>query len=93
MLLFLEGHVVHFAAPKTTYARDIEFTSDTPVFATSKSPIVFIKGSNIDERERDRNDGCQMEKVSLFHQIPISSQKTVTPCGTCFAHLILDVVE
>ena len=63
-LLLLEGHTVHFAAHKTTYARDIEFTSDTPVFATSKSPIVFIIGSSIDER--DRNDGCQMEKVSLF---------------------------
>ena len=92
MLLLLEGHVVHFAAPKTTCARDIEFTSDTPVFATSKSPIVFIKGSSIDERETEMMD-VRWRQFHFFHQIPISSQKTVTPCGTCFAHLILDVVE
>ena len=92
MLLLLEGHFVHLAAPKTTYARDNEFTSDTPVFATSKSPIVFIKGSSIDERETEMMD-VRWRKFHFFYQIPISSQKTVTPCGTCFAHLILDVVE
>ena len=53
MLLLLDGHVVHFAAPKMSYAQDIEFTSDTPVFATSKSPIVFIKGSVLDEKETE----------------------------------------
>ena len=90
-LLLLEGHTVHFAAHKTTYARDIEFTSDTPVFATSKSPIVFIIGSSIDERETEMMD-VRWRKFHFFHQIPISSQKTVTPCSTCFAHLILDVV-
>ena len=62
--MLLEGNVVHFAAPKTSYAREIEFTCDTPVFDTSKSSIVFIKGSTVDER--DRNDGRKMEKVSLL---------------------------
>ena len=90
MLLLLEGHVVHFAAPKTTYARDIEFSSDTPVFATSKSSIVFITGSIVDERETEMMD-VRWRKFNFFHQIPISAQKTVTPCGCCFAKLLLDV--
>ena len=90
MLLLLEGHVVHFAAPKTSYARDIEFTSDTPVFATSKSSIVFIKGSVLDEKETEMMD-VRWKKFNFYHQIPISSQKTVTPCGCCFAKLLLDV--
>ena len=64
MLLLLEGHVVHFTAPKTSYARDIEFICHTLVLATSKSSIVFIKGFTIDERET--NDGRKMEKVSLL---------------------------
>ena len=51
MLLLLEGNVVHSAVPKTIYARDIEITSDTPVFAMSKSPIVFIKAP-VFKRER-----------------------------------------
>jgi len=89
MLLLLEGHVVHFAAPKTSYARDIEFTCDTPVFATSKSSIVFIKGSTIDEKETEMMD-VRWRKFHFFHQIPISSHKTVTPCGCCFARLLLD---
>ena len=90
MLLLLEGHVVQFAAPKTTYARDIEFSRDTPVFATSKSSIVFIRGSIVDERETEMMD-VRWRKFNFFHQIPISTQKTVTPCGCCFAKLLLDV--
>jgi len=89
MLLLLEGHVVHFAAPKTSYARDIEFTCDTPVFATSKSSIVFIKGSTIDETETEMMD-VRWRKFHFFHQLPISSQKTVTPCGCCVARFLLD---
>ena len=90
LLLLLEGHVVHFAAPKTSYARDIEFTSDTPVFATSKSSIVSIKGSVLGEKETEMMD-VRWKKFNVYHQIPISSQKTVTPCGCCFAKLLLDV--
>ena len=41
MLLLLEGHVVHFAALKTTYNQDIDFCKDTPIFATAKAPILF----------------------------------------------------
>ena len=56
MLLLLEGHVIHFAVPKTTYAGDIEFFGDTLVFAMSNSPIVFITGSSIEERETEMMD-------------------------------------
>ena len=89
MLLLLKCHIVHFAAPKTSFARDIEFTCDTPVFATSKSSIVFIKGSTIDERETEMMD-VRWRTFHFFHQIPISSQKTVTLCGCCFARFLLD---
>ena len=90
MLLLLEGHVVHFAAPKTSYARDIEFTSDTPVFATSKSPIVFIKGSAIDERETEMME-VRWRKFKFHFQIDVADQKTVTPCASCFAKLLLEI--
>ena len=89
MLLLLEGHVVHIAAPKNSYARGIEFTFDTPVFATPKSSIVLIKGSTIDEKETEMMD-VRWRKFHFFHQIPNSSQKTATPCGCCFARLLLD---
>ena len=53
MLLLLEGNVVHFAAPKTSYSKDIDFSRDTPVFATAKAPISFVKSSFIDDLETE----------------------------------------
>ena len=41
LLLLLEGHIVHFAAPKPSYSEDILFEKDTPIFATSKAPITL----------------------------------------------------
>ena len=51
MLLPWEGHVFHFAAPKTTYNKDIELSNDTPVFDTAKAPVSFVRGSLIDEEK------------------------------------------
>ena len=42
MLLLLEGHPVHFPAPKTHFSCDILFEKDTPIFCTSKRPLVYI---------------------------------------------------
>ena len=88
MLLLLEGHVVHFAAPKTTYCKDIEFTRDTPVFATAKAPIAFIKSSMIDDRETEMMN-VRWRIFTFRHQFDIHSQKTVPSCGHCFATMIL----
>ena len=48
----VEGQLVHLPAPKSHYAKDIVFNSDTPIFATGKNPILFIKNGAIDERVR-----------------------------------------
>ena len=53
LLLLLEGEPVHFPAPKTHFAEDILFESDTPVFATSKNSLAYIKGGTVDERETE----------------------------------------
>ena len=82
----------NFAAPNTMHARYIKFTNDTPVFATSKSLIVLIKGWSIHERETEMMD-VKWRQFHSFHQIPVSSQTTVTSCSSCFAHLTLDMVE
>ena len=59
MLLLLLGPVVHFAAPKTTYNQEIEFCRDTPIFATTKAQISFVKGSIIDDPETELKE-CSM---------------------------------
>ena len=52
-LLLLEGQLVHLPVPKTHYAKDIVFNGDTPVFATGKNPIVFVKNGSLDEKETE----------------------------------------
>ena len=89
MLLLLEGHVVHFAAPKTNYSKDIEFTRDTPVFATAKAPISFIKGSVMDDRETEMMS-VRWRIFTFRHQFSLEEQKTVSPCGHCFAKMLLE---
>ena len=88
MLLLLEGHVVHFAAPKTNYSKDIEFTRDTPVFATAKAPISFIKESVMDARETEMMS-VRWCIFTFRYQFSLEEQKTVFPCGHCFAKMLL----
>ena len=51
LLLMLEGQPVHLPAPKSHYAKDLVLENDTPIFATSKHELVFIKYGVIDETE------------------------------------------
>lgn len=87
LLLLLEGQRVHLPAPKTHFCKDIEFTSDTPIFCTSKEELSLVRGGVLDERE------SQMMrvrwKVFAFHsQIPEEEQQIIPSCPRCFAELI-----
>ena len=53
LLLVLEGEVVHLPAPKTRFTQDIEFEKDTPIFCTSKRPLIFVKNGIVDDRETE----------------------------------------
>ena len=88
MLLLLEGHIVHFAAPKTTYNQDIEFSKDTPIFATSKASMSFVKGSMADDRETEMM-AVRWRTFKFRHQFDINCQRTVSSCGYCFATLVV----
>ena len=89
LLLLLEGHVVHLPAPKTHFAKDIIFKNDTPIFCTSKNPLVFIKKGVIDERETEMMR-VRWKLIQFNYQIPPNLQKDITSCPRCFASLILD---
>ena len=88
MLLLLEGHVVHFAAPKTSYSEEILFEKDTPIFATSKAPITFVKNGVLDDRETEMMN-VRWRMFSFRFQIPLEKQKAVPICARCFASLLL----
>ena len=88
-LLMLEAQTVHLPAPKTRYARDIVFNSDTPIFCTGKHSIIYIKNGVVDERETEMM--CVRWKIFNFNfQIPQAEQREVPSCTKCFARLILD---
>ena len=79
---------MHLPAPKSHYAKDIVFNADTPVFATGKNPIVFVKNGSLDEKETEMMNVHW--KIFRFHaRIPQEKQKELPPCGKCFATLIL----
>ena len=86
-LLLLEGQTVHFPAPKTHYAHDIEFSKDAPIFATSKDEIVYVKGGALDAREC----GMMRARWRIFQfqaQIPQAEQVNIAPCPCCFSEFI-----
>jgi len=88
LLLLLEGQPVHFSAPKTHYAQDIAFEKDTPIFCKSKSEIVLIKGGVVDDFETQMMS-VRWRVYSLYAQLPESEQVILSPCGKCFARLVL----
>ncbi len=88
-LLLLEGQPIHFPAPKTSYARDIYLQRDTPIFATSKSPVTYTgKYNSSDERENEMM-AARWKVFTFTHQIPQEKQKELHPCGKCFSELVL----
>jgi hypothetical protein len=84
----LEGEVVHLPAPKTHFTEDIQFTKDTPVFCTSKRPLIYIKNGVVDDRETEMM-AVRWRVLYFNYQIPQEKQLNILPCKRCFAQLIL----
>lgn len=88
LLLMLEGEVVHLPAPKTHFAQDIEFVKDTPIFCTSKRPLMFIKNGVVDDRETEMM-AVRWKIFSFNHQIAPDRQQHIPPCAKCFTTLLV----
>lgn len=88
-LLLLEGQTVHLPSPKNHYSSDTCINSDVPVFATSKSPIVYVgKYNSSDDRETEMM-AARWKVFTFYYQIPQHQQKEIPPCMRCFAELVL----
>ena len=87
-LLLLEGQTVHLPAPKTHFSKDITVKSDTPIFCTTKYPILFLKNGVLDQLETEMMK-VQWNLFELSYVIPRESQRVITSCGKCFSDLIL----
>ncbi len=89
ILLLLEGQALHLAAPKTSYAQDILFDKDTPIFATSKETIKFPGKYNTTDEIENEMMAVRWKTFVFHHQIPESDHKVLPRCKKCFASLIL----
>ena len=89
MLLLLEGQTIHFAAPKSTYAKDIMFDRDTPIFATGKEQIRYPgRYNSTDERENEMMD-CRWRYFNFHWQIEERDVRVIPKCKRCFAELLM----
>ena len=88
LLLLLEGQQVNLPAPKSHFAKDVTFKSDTPIFCTTKRPLSYIKNGCVDDRETEMMD-ARWKVLNVTYQIAEEEQRPVKPCSKCFAQLIL----
>ena len=84
LLLMLEGDVVHLPTPKTHYSTD----KDTPIFATGKGPLIYVKNGVIDQQEMDMMSS-RWRILKLHCQIRRKAQCKILPCQRCFCELIV----
>ena len=88
LLLLLEGQIVHLPAPKTHYAEDIKFDKDTPIFCTTKQPIVLVRNGYVEQVETEMMN-VRWKVFTFRHQFSEQEQKRMQPCSSCFVRLIL----
>ena len=84
----LEGEPIQVPVPKTHYAENPYLTTDTPIFATSKSRIRKYERGQIDEVETEMMESRW--NVFIFrHQFTANTIIDIQPCARCFAALVL----
>ena len=93
LLLLLEGETVKLPAPKNHFAKDVVIDTDVPIFATSKSPIIYKGPFNVeDERETDMMNS-RWGIIKFKHVFVQKDHQKVKPCGSCFTKLVLTAVN
>ena len=88
LLKLLEGDIVHIAAPKTHFAKDLVMDKDTPIFATSVSRVRSYSNGRINEAETEMME-VRWKIFTFYSQIQQQEIKELQPCPKCFTDLVL----
>jgi len=88
LLLLLEGETVKLPAPKNQFSKDIEISTDIPIFATSKEAVMYKGPNNFRDDREDRMMEVRWKIFRLNVEITEDQQKCIQPCGRCFAELV-----
>lgn len=89
LLLMLEGEQISIPAPKSHFEQDLRLVEHCAIFATSKYPLLFLRGGSVDERETDMMN-ARWIYIELSSQISRENQIDISPCAHCFSVLILE---
>ena len=85
----LEDGAVHIAAPKRHFSKDIVMDKDTPIFATSVSPIRSYSNGRINELETEMME-VRMKTFHFYNQFQQHEIKELPPCPKCLADLVFE---
>ena len=82
--------MINVAMPKNHYAKDLVWSKTQPIIATAEKPIVRIVNGQLDKGETEQMK--QRWTVINFKYRFQSNEVNydITPCGACFAKLLLD---
>ena len=89
LLKLLEGDVLHIAAPKTHFSKDIVMDKYTPIFATSISRFRSYSNDRINELETEMME-VRMKTFNSYNQFQQHAIKGLPPCPKCFAGLAFE---
>ena len=89
LLSLLGGEPLHFPSPKNITNKDICFTKDTPIFATSKDEVILSRYGYVDATETEMMS-TRWRVFNFSYQIPRDEHKEIFPCNKCFSELILN---
>ena len=82
---FSKGETVKLPTPKNHFANDVVISSEVPIFATSKAPIVFKGPYNVDDKRETEMMNSRWRMIRFKHVFDEKDQKKLEPCGSCFA--------
>jgi hypothetical protein len=87
-LLWFEGKPFTIARPQNQHSGHTRYTGDAPVFITTLE-------ADITQLKRGLQSGdvemmLKRLKIFRFHQKLVNPDRSIPPCGHCFARLVLD---
>ena len=78
-LILLEGQAVHLPSPKNHYSNNICIDKDTPIVATSKGEITYVRKYNSLDPIENEMMSIRWKTFKFYRQIVQSDQVDLTP--------------
>ena len=88
--LLEEDEPVRLPAPRNLYKEDVLINTQVAFFATGKQKIKFKGPYKAKDDGEDRMMDCRWKYFHFTHEFLPEDQKSIDPCGYCFAKFLLE---